>query len=102
SKRSGGGARMLEGQLVGDDAEAAEDAGTEGRRDGHVGGIPSAPHQDPPDAGLVVARVEGVPMAAEIDLEPGAEIHRLVHGLDADIAEIARAIARRDVHAAAE
>ena len=38
----------------------------------------------------------------EIDLEPGREIHRRVVRRHADVAEIAGAIARRDVHAAAE
>ena len=49
-----------------------------------------------------MAGVEGVPAAAEIDLEPGAEIHRLRLGRHADVAEIAGAVARRDVHAAAQ
>ena len=34
--------------------------------------------------------------------EPGGEIHRRIDRRDADIAEIARAVARRDVHAAAQ
>ena len=37
-----------------------------------------------------------------IDLEPGAEIHRRRIRRHADVAEIAGAVARRDVHAAAE
>src|SRR5262249_17764630 len=54
------------------------------------------------DARHVVAGVEGEPAAAEIDLEPGAEIHRIGLRWHADVAEIAGAVARRDVHAAAE
>ncbi len=49
-----------------------------------------------------MAGVHRVPVAAEIDLEPGAEIHRRRVRRHADIAEIAGAVARRDVHAAAK
>ncbi len=49
-----------------------------------------------------MAGVDRVPAAAEIDLEPGAEIHRVRVAEDADIAEMAGAVARRDVRAAAE
>ena len=40
--------------------------------------------------------------AAQIDLEPAGEIHRRIHRRYADIAQIAGAVARRDIHAAAE
>ena len=50
----------------------------------------------------VVAGVERVPAPAQKDFEPGAEVHRRRVGRNADVAEIAGAIARRDVHAAAE
>src|ERR1700683_459652 len=49
-----------------------------------------------------MARIERVPAIAEINLEPGGEIHRRLVRRHADVAEIAGAIARRDVHAAAE
>ena len=49
----------------------------------------------------VVAGVEGVPPAAQVALHPGAEIHRRAGG-NADIAQIAGAIAGGDVQAAAE
>ena len=67
-----------------------------------VGGVAAARHQDAADAREVVAGVEGVPAAAEIDFEPALEIHRRRVGRHADVAEIAGAIARRNVHAAAE
>ena len=76
--------------------------GAEGVRDRHVGGVAALADQDAADARHVVARVEGVPAAAEIGLEPAGEIHRRVGRRHADVAEIAGAIARRDVHAAAE
>jgi hypothetical protein len=46
--------------------------------------------------------IEGEPMPAEIDFEPGAEIHRVGRRRDADIAEIARAVAGWNVHAPAQ
>ena len=49
-----------------------------------------------------MAGIERVPAAAEIDFEPGAEIHRGILGRHADVAEIAGAVARRNVHAAAQ
>ena len=57
---------------------------------------------DPTDPRPVVARIERVPATAEIDFEPGAEIHRRRIRRHADVTEIAGAIARRNVHAAAE
>src|SRR5262249_9419274 len=87
--------------LVGVHGEALEHVRTEGGAERHVGGVAPARHHDPADAGNVVPGIERVPPAAEIDLEPGAEIHRLRLGDNADVAEIAGAITRRDVHAAA-
>jgi hypothetical protein len=49
-----------------------------------------------------VPGIEGKPAAAEIRLEPRVEIHRRGIGRNADVAEIAVAIARRDVETAAE
>src|SRR5262249_43274540 len=88
--------------LVGAHDEALEHVGAERGADRHVGGVAAACHDDAADARHVVAGVEGVPAAAEIDLEPGAEIHRIGLRRYADVAEIAGAVARRDVHAAAE
>src|SRR5665647_2832392 len=87
--------------LLGDDGKFHELHRTEIGRDGDVGGITAARHDDAADPRMVVARIEGEPAAVEIDLEPGAEIHR--RGIDgyADIAEIAGAVACRDIHAAA-
>ncbi len=49
-----------------------------------------------------MARVEGVPLPGQIDLEPSRKIHRRGIVGNADVAHIAGAIARRDAHAAAE
>ena len=62
--------------LLGDHLEARERARAERGHDRDVGGIAPARHQDAADARRVVAGVERVPAAAEIDFEPGAEIHR--------------------------
>jgi len=83
-------------------SEALEHIRTEGGAERHVGGVAPARHDDTSGAGHVVAGIERIPAAAEIDLEPGAEIHRLGLGGNADVAEIPGAITRRDVHAAAQ
>jgi hypothetical protein len=88
--------------LLGEDLEAGELARAERGYDRDVGGIASARHQDAADARLVMTRIERVPTAAEIDLKPSAEIHRRRIGRYTDVAEIARAIARRNVQATAE
>jgi hypothetical protein len=51
---------------------------------------------------MVVTRIEGEPPAIQIDLEPGGKIRRRGIDGDADIAETAGALARRNVHAAAQ
>lgn len=58
--------------------------------------------QDAPDAGRIVASIEGVPSVAEIGLEPGRKVHGRIGWRPADIAEIASAVTRRDIHATAE
>jgi hypothetical protein len=55
-----------------------------------------------PIRGSLCRGVEGIPAAAKIGLEPGAEVHRQVFRGHANVAEIAGAIARRNVHAAAQ
>src|ERR1700716_1173193 len=51
---------------------------------------------------MVVTCVEGEPASVQINLEPGTEVHRRGIGGDADVAEIASAVTRRDVHATAQ
>src|SRR5258705_9988394 len=50
----------------------------------------------------MVRRTKSFPRPAKIRLEPAGEIHRVIRGWHADVAEIAGAIARRNVHAATE
>src|SRR5664279_3970018 len=59
-------------------------------------------HQDAADARRIVARIESPPLAAEINFHPGAEILIGIRRRQADVADIAGAIARRNVHAARE
>src|SRR5207248_8175914 len=49
---------------------------TEGRGDRDIRRVAAPREQHPADARDVVARVENVPLTAEIDFEPGREIHR--------------------------
>src|SRR6202022_1256696 len=67
-----------------------------------VGGIAALRDQHAADSRLVVAGIERMPAAAEIGLEPAGEIAHRPGLRRADVAEIAGAIARRYVHAAAE
>ena len=67
-----------------------------------IAGVSTACHQYPADARGVVARVEGVPAVSEIRFEPAREVHGSGYRRDSNIAEIAGAVARRNVHAATE
>src|SRR6202034_895164 len=88
--------------LVGVDLKTGERVEPERGRDRDVGRVAAARHQNAADARNVMARIERVPAIAEINLEPGGEIHRRLVRRDADVGEISGAIARRTVHAAAE
>ena len=71
------------------------------RRAGQSGGPDRHIDRVAPSA-RVVARVEAVPGTAEIRFEPAGKIHRRMQRWNADVAEIAGAVARRDAHAAAQ
>jgi len=88
--------------FVGDYYKFGEGSLAEGSGDGAVGGVPAGGHQDASDAWGVVPGVEGPPAIAEINFEPGAEIHGAIRGRDADIAEVAGGVARGNVEGAAE
>src|SRR4029077_21068093 len=68
----------------------------ERRRQRHIGGGAAPGPQYPSTAGDVVAGVEGVPRATQVNLEPGAEIHGRGRRWYADITEVSCAIPRRD------
>ena len=68
----------------------------------NICGIAALGDQDAADPRNVVARIEGVPMAADVSLEPAGKISRGIRRRHADVAEIAGAISGRNIHAAAE
>jgi hypothetical protein len=88
--------------FVGPDGERLELIDSKRRRQGNIGGITTAGHEHAPDAGNVVTRVKRVPLPAQECLEPRAEIHRAWRRWQADIAQIAGAIARGHIQAAAQ
>lgn len=89
-------------KLTRGDPEALERVWAEGGRDRDVRGIPTASDEHAANSGRVVARVEGVPAAAEVDFKPGGEVHRRIRWWHTDVSEVARAIAGGNVHAATE
>src|SRR5271165_1776829 len=88
--------------LLGHHDKAHEVGDAEGGRHGDVCGVAAAPRDNAAHAGMVVTRVFRVPAPSEKDLEPGAEIHWIDVDRNADVTEIAGAVAGRDVHAAAK
>src|SRR5882724_3121776 len=90
------------GDLVGPYLETRQRVRTEGLGDRNVRGIAALRDQDAADPWHVVARIEHAPVPADIGFEPAGEIARGPGFWRADVAEIAGAIARRNVHAAAE
>src|SRR6201993_2699650 len=93
---------LYRSDFLGNYGETAERVRAEGRGNCDVCRIAPAGDQHAADAWDVVARIKSVPLAADIGFEPGCEIHRRVRDRHADIAQIARAVSRRDVHAATE
>src|SRR5450432_2121834 len=87
---------------VGPNREARERAVAEGRAEGRVGGVSPTRDHDAPDARDIVTSVERVPLSVQVRLEPAREIHGSCRALHANIAQVAGAIARGNVHAAAE
>jgi hypothetical protein len=97
-----GGSGRGGADLVRPDPEALQGVGAERGADGHVRRVAPAGDEDAADARRVVARVEGVPAAAQVGVEPAREVHRAVGGRHADVAQVTGAVARRDVQGAAE
>ena len=88
--------------LLGDDLKARKLGDPKGGRYRDVHSVATPSHDNAPDAGMIVARVCGVPTAIEKDFGPGAEIHGIGIKRNADVAQIASAIPRGNVHASAE
>jgi hypothetical protein len=88
--------------LLGHHLKAREIGDAKGGRHRDVRSVTTASHDNAADAGMVVTRVYRVPTAIEKDFGPGAEIHGIDIGRNADVARISGAIARGNVHAPAE
>jgi poly(hydroxyalkanoate) depolymerase family esterase len=88
--------------LVGPNLETCERVGSERRRDGDVDGVAASCHQHPSDPRHVVARIESVPASAQVGLEPRREVSGRIGWGHPDVAEIAGAVARRNVHGPAQ
>src|ERR1700736_2396437 len=69
---------------------------------GDVARVASASDQHAPNAAAVMPRIERMPVSAKIRFEPGAEVHWIGISRNANIAQIARRIARGNIHAAAQ
>jgi hypothetical protein len=88
--------------LLGHHFKAHKLGDAKGCRHRDVGCVAAPPHDNPAYAGMVVTRVHCVPAPSEKDFEPSAEIHWVDIDRNANVAEIAGAIAGGNVHAAAE
>ena len=71
-----------------------------GQRD--IGSVAAMRDEDAADARRIIARIESVPAPAQIDLDPGGEIHRLVRRRQTNVGDVAGAIARRNIETTAE
>lgn len=88
--------------LIRPDPKPFEFIRAKGRDHCDVRRVPSPGNQEPTDLRCVVARVECVPRAAQIGLEPSREITGRIRRLRPSIAEIAGAVACRNVECPAE
>src|ERR1019366_4154825 len=75
--------------LFGNDGKTCQTCSSKARGNSNICGVTAACYYDPADPRMVVTRVEREPSPIQIDLEPGAEIHRRQIDGDADVTEIA-------------
>ena len=73
-----------------------------GNRQRHIAGVATVSDKDAADPSAIVTRIERKPATAEVNLHPGAKVHRIRRRGNADIAEIAGDIASRNVQTAAK
>ena len=71
-----------------------------GNRQWDIAGVTTASNNGAPDPSAVVARIKRKPATAEVNLHPGAKVHRIRRRGNANIAEIAGDIASRNVQTA--
>jgi hypothetical protein len=89
-------------QLLGEDFELFETVRTVGRDHRNICGVAPAGNQNPPDSWLIVTSIERVPATAKESLKPGVEVHWRRIRRHPDIAEIAIAVTRGNIHTAAK
>jgi len=82
--------------------EADELARSENMNNRNIRRIAALSDQDTADARRVVACIEGVPATAKVGIEPTCKVAGRMRRRNSDVAEIAGAVARWNVHAAAE
>src|SRR6202030_4078861 len=68
----------------------------------NVARVASTSDQDAPNPVTVMPRIKGMPVSAKIGFEPGTENHWIGISRNANITQIARGVARGDIHAAAQ
>ena len=88
--------------FFGQDREALQRVRSEGRGDGDIGRIATSGNEDSSDARNVVSRIKRIPAATEVHFHPGGKIHGAIGGRNADVAKITSAVARWNIHTAAE
>ena len=90
------GSEIRPKHFLGGHAKVDQGARTESEGQRHVGSIAAAGDQDPADARIIVAGVECVPPPTQKDLDPGGKVLRRMRRRQADVADIAGTIARRE------
>ena len=66
----------------------------------HVCGVAALSDEDTPEPRGVVARIKGVPAAAEINLDPRGKIVRRIRRWKANVGNVTGAVASRDIQTA--
>src|SRR5580692_4714028 len=88
--------RMIH-HFLGQNRELREKGGTKAGRNRHVRRVAPARKGNPAYPRMIMPRIEREPLSVEERLEPSAEVHRRRIPRYADIAEITRAVAGRDI-----
>ena len=90
------------GRFFGPDQKFRQSVGSETVRQRHVGSVAAIGDKDAADTRRIVAWIEDMPVPTEINFDPGGKIHCLIRRWQADVSDVAGAIARRNIEAAAE
>ena len=88
--------------FLGKNVKAGQRVRSKGRHNGHIRRIATASHQHSSNPWGIDSGIKNVPLAAEVCLEPAREIHRRIHRRNANVTQIACAVACWNVHAAAQ